>query len=199
MSAERERPRWAGRVRRLDIARLYRSDAGGLRDEELADEIGIAFYARISDILVCTEAHRGRAACPECGEIIQRRPPKLREDSLSEILRCECGWELSWDEYFRSYRKKNLLAGGMEHYFREFLSAWPLATGSGEKIVLIDTLIHRYHWELEGEPGGPGAVGLIGGSRNEVLAFLNELTYGDESTPGLAERRGVGNTRVTRA
>ncbi len=106
------------------------------------------------------------------------------------MLRCSgCGWGLTWDEYFRSYRKKHLLAGGMETYFREFLSAWPVAKTYGEKVVLIDTLIHRFHWELEGEPGGPGAVGLIGGTRNEILAFLNELTYGDLSTSGLEARR----------
>ncbi len=190
MSDSHQRPRWASRVRRHEIARLYLSDAKGLHDEEFADQVGTAFYARIQDILVCTEAHRGRATCPECGSIIQRKPAKLRKDARNELLQCPgCDWELSWDDYFRSYRKKHLLAGGMETYFREFIKSWPGARGYGEKIVLIDTLIHRFHWELEGEPGGPGAVGLIGGTRSEIFAFLNELTYGDHSTPGLAARR----------
>ena len=69
-------------------------------------------------------------------------------------------------------------------------TAMGFAAGTyGEKMILIDTLLHRYHWELEGDPGGPGAVGLIGGSRTEVIAFLNELTYGGGSTPGLQQTR----------
>ncbi|MDE2700663.1 MAG: hypothetical protein OXI23_17485, partial [Gemmatimonadota bacterium] len=47
-----------------------------------------------------------------------------------------------------------------------------------EKMILIDTLIHRYHWELEGGLSGPGARDLIGGKPNEIIDFLNNLSYG---------------------
>ena len=36
-----ERPKWSARVSRFKIAKLYRSDAEGICDEELVDEIGI--------------------------------------------------------------------------------------------------------------------------------------------------------------
>ena len=69
------------------------------------------------------------------------------------------------------------------------VSRYAIARLYQQKLVLIDTLLHRYHWELEGEAGGPGAVGLIGGTRNEVIAFLNELSYGQHSSPGLEQNR----------
>jgi len=82
-----------------------------------------------------------------------------------------------------------MLSAGLETFFRDFALGFPKARNYGEKMVLIDQLLHRYHWELEGEPGGPAAVNLIGGTRGEVLAFLNELTYGKGSTPGLSATR----------
>ena len=190
MQQSYQRPTWASRVSRYEIARLYHSDARGMRDEDLADEVGYGFLARIRDILKVTDAHRGRVHCPECDTVIPRPQSKTRMHADEQIVTCpNCGWQLSWGNYYKSYRNKHLLVGGMEPFFREFLVEFPAARGYQQKILLIDTLIHRYHWELEGEPGGPGAVGLIGGTRSEVIAFLNELTYGNKSTPGLAENR----------
>ena len=198
------RPKWAARASRFEIARLYRADARGMRDEDLVSEIGWAFFARIEDILTVSEAAKGRVKCPSCGAMVIRKKPKLRRDSKKEMLRCgSCQWALPWHEYFKSYRKKHLLEGGMGPFFRDFVRQWPNATDYGERIVLIDTLIHRHHWELQGDPGGPGAVNLIGGTRSELIAFLNELTYGEESTRALAERRKrwrrmIGEQRVDR-
>jgi predicted RNA-binding Zn-ribbon protein involved in translation (DUF1610 family) len=177
-------------VTRYEIARLYRTDATGIRDEDLLNEVGYALLARIHDILVVTDAHRGRIHCPTCDTVIPRRHPSRRMDADKTLVKCgNCGWQSPWGEYYRSYSKKHLLAGGVEPFLREFASKFPSARGYGEKIVLIDTLLHRYHWELLGLGGGPGAVNLIGGTRNEVIAFLNELTYGKDSTPGLEENR----------
>lgn len=190
MNGPCQRPTWAPRVSRYAIARLYRIDASGIRDEDMVDEVGYALLARIQDILIATDAHRGRVHCRECGSVIRRRPSGLRRDVERETVTCkQCGWQLPWLEYYKSYRNKHLLAGGMEPFFHEFVADFPAARGYGEKIVLIDTLIHRYHWELEGKGGGPGAVNLIGGTRDEVIAFLNELTYGGDSTAGLEENR----------
>lgn len=47
--------------------------------------------------------------------------------------------------------------------------------------------VRSYHWEVKGEPGRPSAVNLIGGKIHEVVAFLNDLTYSENSTPGLRE------------
>ena len=120
-------------------------------------------------------------------EFPRYRKGRFRQRTANqEILRCtECGWELPWTEYHRSCRKKNMASLGLIEIFREFSREYPKARTYREKMLTIDRLIHRYHWELEGEAGGPAAVNLIGGTRAQIIAFLNKLTYGDESTPGL--------------
>ena len=152
INAESRRPRWSPRVPRHKIARLYRQDAKGVRDEDLADEVGIAFLARIEDCLTITEALQGRVKCPECGSIIRRKGRFRQRTANQEILRCtECGWELPWTEYHRSCRKKNMASLGLIEIFREFSREYPKARTYREKMLTIDRLIHRYHWELEGE------------------------------------------------
>jgi hypothetical protein len=189
MSRSARRHRWAARVSRHKIWQLYHFDATGRQDEELADEVGWALLARIRDCLLVTEAHRGRVLCPVCSTTIQRAHDH-RDRVPDEVLTCPEGhWSVTWREFRRSYRNKHLGSAGLETFFREFAERYPQAKTYGERMVLIDTLLHRYHWELEGDPGGPGATNLIGGSREEVIAFLNQLTYGEESTPGLAETK----------
>lgn len=162
----------------------------GIHDEELVDEVGISLLARIEDCLTVTEAHGGSVKCPDCGKQVVRRAGFRDRRADQETLQCQhCGWELPWPEYHRSYRKKNMGSAGLMAFFREFAEEYPTAKTYQEKMILIDTLLHRYHWELEGEPGGPAAVNLTGGTRSEVLAFLNRLTYADQSTPGLESTR----------
>jgi len=189
MSRFPERPRWAPRVSRYKIWQLYQADASGRRDEELLDDVGWALLARARDCLIATEALHGRVRCPICDETIHRtrnHGHPVREEKLT----CPEGhWSLTWGEFHRSIRKKHLQSTGLKTFFRDFLERYPRAQTYGEKIILVDTLLHRYHWELEGEVGGPGAVNLIGGTRAEVLAFLNQLTYGEHTTPGLSDTK----------
>jgi hypothetical protein len=44
-----EAVRWAPRVPRATIRRLYEGDACGLVDEELVDDVAFAFYARVHE------------------------------------------------------------------------------------------------------------------------------------------------------
>ena len=55
--------------------------------------------------------------------------------------------------------------------------------------MLIDQLVHGFHWSLEHDPTRPVAVNLIQGRLGEVIAFLDSLSYGEESTPGTKEQR----------
>ena len=184
------RPAWAPRVSRYEIARLYHTDARGIRDEDLVNEVGYGLFARAQDCLTVTEATRGRIKCPQCDTIIFRKKAKSKKEAKEEALICSsCPWQLQWAEYFRSYRQKHLIAAGMVPYLHEFVRQWPRAIGYAEKILLVDAIIHRFHGELAGDSGASGAVNLIGGNRPEVLAFLNELTYGTVSSPGLATNR----------
>ena len=138
------RPRWAGRVPRWKIARLYATDAKAIVDEELIDEVGFALLARCDSILTATEAHKGRVTCPQCSRIIAHDVWTNRE-----LLRCtDCGWEIAWPDYHKSYRRKQLHAGGMEPFIKEFMDRFPETRTPRQKMILIDTLIHRLHWEL---------------------------------------------------
>ena len=63
-----EKFRWAKRVSRRDIQRLYESDAQGMLDEALLDQIHFAIYARVSDMFEVREAQQfGRVKCRQCG------------------------------------------------------------------------------------------------------------------------------------
>jgi hypothetical protein len=180
MSESPPRHQWAARVSRYKIWQLYRADAAGRQDGELADEVGWALLARIRDCLLVTEAHRGRVPCPVCGAVIERAHSH-RDRVPDEVIACPQGhWSVTWREFRKSYRNKHLGSAGLETFFRDFAARYPRAKTYGEKMVLIDTL---------GDPGGPGATNLIGGSREEVIAFLNQLTYGERTTPGLTETK----------
>ena len=54
-------PQWARRVRKEKIARLYASDARGIVDAELIDEVGFGLLARCQSILDATAAAQGCA------------------------------------------------------------------------------------------------------------------------------------------
>lgn len=179
-----DRPVWAGRVPRQKIADLYSKDAQGIRDEELIDDVGISLLVRVESIFGAKAANSGLARCPHCqGEI----PHDFNKESL---LRCEsCNWELTWAEYQKSFRGKHLISSGMTPFLKEYAQRYPVARSAHAKMILIDTLIHRYHWELEGGLTGPGARDLIGGKPNEVIDFLNNLSYGAKSSPEILSTR----------
>lgn len=173
-------PEWSPRLSQKIVARLYGQDSKGIHDEELVDEVGYTILARIDSILTATDAGKGNVTCPMCVEVVVR---------TGEQLVCPCGWKGTWYAYLKSYQGKQLSAGGMRPFFEEFRKAYPGAKGYRQKMVLIDQLIHRHHGELNENPTRAGCVNLIGGKLREVVAFLEELTYGEASTPELAEHR----------
>ena len=175
-----EGPQWAPRLPRNKIARLYVTDARGIVDEELIDEVGYGLLLRCESILTATEASRGTAPCPKCGHIIHH------QKGGTGILRCgSCPWEIPWKVYRNSYQGKQLIAGGMEPFFKDYVEAFPKARTPQEKMLLIDLLIHRFHHEMKGTPKRIGAVNLIQGKMRDVIAFLDGLTYSEHSTPGV--------------
>ena len=55
--------RWAARLRPQLLRRLYESDARGLHDEELCDDVGLRLYERCRALLLVA---RRALPCPEC-------------------------------------------------------------------------------------------------------------------------------------
>ncbi len=179
-----DRPTWAGRVPRHKIAELYKKEALGICDGVLIDDVGIGLLVRIEHIFRARKANSGLANCPLC----QSEIPHAFEPAF--LLRCEaCNWELAWAEFQKSFQGKHLIASGMTSFLKEYVEKYRVARSPQEKLILIDTLIHRYHWELKGGLTGPGARDLIGGKPSEVIDFLNHLSYGSRSSPEILVTR----------
>jgi hypothetical protein len=176
-------PAWAPRIPKSKIFRLYQLDALGIYDDELLDEIGWRFYARCRSFIDAVNAVRGQVPCPVCGNTINHHGQK------DEDLQCDCGWKLSWGEYFETIQHKQL--SGAEPVlilFQEFIEHFPKATDNRDKMILIDRLIHGFHYYFKNHtPTRPVAVNLIEGKLNEVIEFLDRLSYGESSTPGVDE------------
>ena len=186
--------RWEPRVSKQKIQRLYETDAKGIYDEALIDEVGFALYARCESFIRAVEAHQGRAACARCATIIPHNWDK------SAPLRCEkCGWETTWGAYFRTIKQKQL--SGAEPVLRvmdEYMRGFRAARSFREKMVLIDRLIHSHHWCGE-DPTRPVAVNLIEGRIGDVVEFLDKISYGDRSTRGTREMRDEWRRNVRAA
>jgi len=175
---------WEPRVPKEKIRLLYETDAKGIYDEELIDDVGFSLLARCRSFTEAMEARRGRAKCHGCGQVIVHDASPSKE-AKERLLRCErCGWQVTWDAYFRSIQHKQLCGSDLETLFTAFLNRFPRARTPREKMVEIDRLLHGFHYAVATGPRRPAAVNLIEGRLWDVIAFLNELTYGDASTPG---------------
>jgi hypothetical protein len=168
-------PTWAPRVRKDKIERLYHSCTNGILDQDLIDEVGYALYARCQSMLEETEiVSTGRPKCPACATVL----PKRNWGHPDEILVCPaCDWTCPAQTYKKTYARKNFGTGGLDEQIRAFMRGFASARSPGDKLVLIDTLIHRFHWSSE--QGRPLAAALIAGNMKGTMAFLDRLSYGD--------------------
>ena len=180
-------PKWAPRLRKSEIERLYRSCGRGILDGDLIDDVGFGLFARCKSMLQVAKAIRGRPVCPQCGATAEVRD--MWQPNATALCG-RCGWECPWPLYKKTYQRKNLNPGGMTSFVREFLNRFSAARSPGEKLVLIDTLIHRFHWESSTDLGGrPGALNLIEGKMKDIMPFLDRLTYGDSIPADIHQTR----------
>ena len=174
--------KWAKRVPQELISRLYNQSISGICDDELADEVGWALYARCESIISATSGFENKVLfCPLCGKDI-----KLTED----VFECACGFFAGWDEFKKSYKGKQLHAANAMPIFLAYRKDFPRAETYGEKLVCIDTLIHSFHikssyyktlenYDIENEEvelNRPAGANLIEGTLTEVIIFLNRLS-----------------------
>ena len=188
--------RWAPRVPKWKIRRLYESDAKGILDEELLDDVGYALLDRCDSILTVAEAQGGRVRCPRCSTqglktILER--PRHRGDVRDAVLKCHvCEWHTTWGEYHLSFKRKQLNAGGATKAFEAFAATFPVCSTPKQKLIAIDQLIHEFHYSLRKKPNlptRPVGVNLIEGKLTDVVRFLDALTYGDQTAVELKEAR----------
>ena len=181
---------WAPRVPKQKLRRLYESEARGLLDQVLLDDVGLMLYLRCQSILQVEEACRGRVPCPQC-EALVVRPDRRPEE---EMLHCDgCGWEMRWQEYAKSFRRKQLRVGGARRVFSRYVQQYPRAQSPGDRMLLVDLLIHAFHvhvfaWAQGPQPTRPVCPNLIDAKLHELLPFLDSLAYGDGTPP---ERRAT--------
>jgi hypothetical protein len=194
MTAHGELPEWAPRVAQRDIRRLYEDDARGIHDEELLDEVGYGLLARCESFIAAVEAARGRALCPRCGAVVEHGVHK------DELLQCSCGWELPWRDYFATIQHKQLSgAEPVLDLFQRYIRSFPACVTAVQKMLAIDTLIHGFHYFLKIGPTRPVAVNLIEGRLNEVIDFLDALTYGPQSANGLIQKKQEWDEKIQTA
>ncbi len=180
--------RWAPKVRQDKIWRLYQNDARGILDEALIDDVGLALLDRCRSVLM---VNNGQVECPRCGHIfvcVGRDAP-----SEHDVIRCPtpgCTWETMPLQYHNSWRHRDLHGYNASPAFQTFVEQYQRASSPRQRMLLIDQLIHAFHQDLRRDvPHRSAANNLIEGNHNEVVAFLDRLAYGDESTPGTHETK----------
>ena len=175
---QQAKPAWSPRLRKARIARLYERCGQGIPDEELIDDVGFSLLARCESILRASSR-----SCPACGSA-----PDWADGEIS----CpSCGWRCTHQAYRKSIKYKHLFAGGMRPFLEAFVKEFPAARDHRQRLILIDTLIHRYHWEADDGSGGGkcGACCLIEGKLKNIMPFLDGLSYGDRAPPEVQATR----------
>lgn len=173
-----EELRWAPALEPSKLVRLYASEASGLVDEDLLEEVGITLMVRCRAIRMVTDR-----LCPVCEE-------SLEVENGAGMATCRaCGWETTWRRYRNSYKKRRIHGGRAMPGFLKFEKDYPRARTPREKMTATDTVIHCLHEDLDYFPAIPGAMNLIKGSNDDVLKVLDGLAYGDPTEKDLWRRR----------
>ena len=192
--------RWAKRVEPQKIRRLYESDAQGMLDQDLLDDVGYGFYVCCRELLERGQAARGRIKCRNCGAIIVRQTVdgKFSRDP-TELLTCEeCAWQITCGDYHK--RLLRIDPGGPELCAEEqlaevFVQKWPRARSPRQKLLLIDGLIHEFHMHYRAV-GSPLGWSVVRATGRQLIELLEDLAYGPGSTQGLEETRRVWSAQL---
>lgn len=184
--------RWAPRVLRQEVLRLYQMDAKGIRDEELVDEVGFGLLARCESIRIVSDAYRGRIECPRCTELLVNDGKGPSRSKQYPLLCAKCGWQMLWGEYHKSFQGQQLRGQNFEPELNHFLQHFPKARTPSDKMVLIDRLIHAVHKGT----AKPAAVNLLSGSAGQLAVFLDGLAYGEGSTSGVKQTKAEWDARI---
>ena len=198
MTTGRDEIQWGRRLAKEKLRRLYESDAKGLLDEDLLDDVGMTLYCRCQDILTVAEAKGGKVRCPRCqkrGQTTFMQRPHKRGDARDFVIACEkCNWQITWGEYTLTFKRKQMNLGGARAVLESYIAAYKAARTAKQKLIAVDRLIHEFHYYFN-KPRRPVGPNLIQGQLTDILLFLDELTYGPQSTPELKQVRDEWKSR----
>ena len=156
------------------LIRLYESDAAGMLDAELVDDVGWRLWERLSDV---QRVGRGDVRCPSCGAELHVSD---HDAPLDREAVCACGWTVTVEAWSASKSKRDL--HGNCPAYAEFVERFPKAATPTERMMLIDGVIHELHLTVTGEPSNFAARNFIEGTRPKIVALLEELANGPGST-----------------
>lgn len=106
----------------------------------------------------------------------QRNKRRIIREREGDFRQCSCGYQYSFREYRRSFRRNNMPTGAAAKTFNTFIVEWSKAKEYSEKIILIDRLLHEFHMSLiSGAKHRPVAMNFIDGTRENVDKIINEL------------------------
>lgn len=159
---------WPAKLDIYKLKQLYMLDAKGIQDNQLVDEIGLTLYVRC--IYGKEDMQRMEKSVIRCHNCSQELA------GSSDFRQCKCGYQYSYKEYRRSYRKNNMPTGAASKVFEAFITGWSLAKSYNEKMILIDTLLHEFHLSLiSGAVHRPVAMNFIDGTRSQVDSIIKDL------------------------
>jgi hypothetical protein len=163
--------RWAPRLPTHLLRRLYESDATGIRDEQLVDDVGGRLYERCRAFAL---VRRREVECPTCGAL-------FAVSADGSITPCPgCDWFTDRSAYEQSLRNHYAFPGRAVAAYDDFLERYPSARTYGEKMVAIDRLIHSFHQDLQtGAAVKSVASKLLEGNKKAVVEFLDRLSSPD--------------------
>ncbi|HUW31700.1 MAG TPA: hypothetical protein VM223_08825 [Planctomycetota bacterium] len=175
MTGQTEKIRWAPKVTRALIERVYRDDAAGLCDEAMIDDLGVRLLLRCESVL---RAMRGDVQCPRCGREFNVDDQVAR--SADGVAPCPagCGWSVTRQDYRTNKRHRELNgADTIVRIFDSFVAEYPNCRTARGKLLRIDRLIHEFHWDARLKlPNRSVSNNLIEGSHKQVIEFLAGLS-----------------------
>jgi hypothetical protein len=164
------------------LVRLYEANATGVVDDELLDDVGWRLWERLSDVIRVTT---GRVRCPACRTDFEARAAGQAPDEPVECPGCD--WSVTPRAWHESWEHRSL--NGRCPEFDRFVAAWPTATGTRDRMLLIDAVVHGLHEASRDDlPGNFAARNFLEGSRPKIVALLEELAHGPGSDIAAATR-----------
>lgn len=162
--------RWPDKLNINKLKQLYLLDSKGIQNEVLVDDIGLTLYLRCKygkEDMELMERYLIR--CHNCNSVIEGH---------DDFRECKCGYQYSYKEYRRNYRKNNMPTGAAAKIFEDYMQQWIRSQDYNSKMILIDKLLHEFHLSLiSGAVHRPVAMNFIDGTRERVERIINELAY----------------------
>lgn len=163
-----ENLRWMPKINPYKLISLYKNYITNNADEADVDNVGIWLYLRCHDIALISDR---KCRCPECNNEF---------DVTNHTNRCQntqCDFTITREQYNSSWRHKDLYCGNALPAFVHFCEKYLSARNIDQKMILIDSLIHSFHWDIKANlPNRSAGNNLMEGSLKQVVDILDQLS-----------------------